>query len=417
MPAFHYIAVNHQGEKQKGILEAENAKQARQMIRDKGLIPLETHSAYHRKTAAYSVLNQKNVMSLFSRNHQKSVSSKEISLVTRQLATLLAAGLPIEEVLTAVAEQTEKASTKALILSVRGKVLEGHSLANAMRDFPRAFSALFCATVAAGEKSGHLDIVLQRLADYTEQQFQMQQKIKNALIYPLVMIFVSIGIVGFLLSYVVPKMVEVYSNIGQALPGITQFLISLSNGLKQDGIYFLILIGIVIYLFRRQMKTNVAFQEKVHRGLLRLPILGNAAKIINTARFSRTFAILSSAGVSVLEAMNIAAALITNLPIRKAVTEATQHVREGASIHLALKQTHYFPPMSIHLIASGEASGQLENMLERAANNQDNDIKQLIDTSLTLFEPAIILVMGAIVLFIVLAILLPIFQLDQLTGS
>jgi general secretion pathway protein F len=230
------------------------------------------------------------------------------------------------------------------------------------------------------------------------------------------MVLVSISIVGFLLEYVVPKMVSVYSNIGQTLPGMTQVLISISNGLKSYGLYILLCLIVLIVLVTRSMKTSTAFRNKMHHLILRIPIIGNAIKVTNTARFSRTFAILSSAGVPVLEAMTISSALITNLPIRAAVDEATKRVREGANIHLALKQTTYFPPMSIHLIASGESSGQLENMLERAANNQDNEITQLIETSLALFEPAIILLMGAIVLFIVLAVLLPIFQLDQFTG-
>jgi len=299
---------------------------------------------------------------------------------------------------------------------VRSKVLEGHSLASALRDFPNAFSELYCATVAAGEKSGHLDIVLQRLADYTEQQFAMRQKIKNALIYPSLMVFVSICIVGFLLEYVVPKMIAVYSNINQTLPAMTQVLISISEGVKDYGIYILLILIVGIILFSRAVKNNVSFREKFHRALLRIPIIGSAIKTVNTARFSRTFAILSSAGVPVIEGMSISSSLITNIPIRKSVEEATSRIREGANINLALKQTGYFPPMSIHLIASGETSGQLENMLERAANNQDNDITQLIETSLSLFEPAIILLMGAIVLFIVLAVLLPIFQLDQFAG-
>jgi|SRR5579872_215826 len=407
MPAFHYIAINAAGSKQKGIIEAESAKHARQLLREKNLTLLNISAAHEKNTKASS----------FSKiSRKQSVTVKELSLITRQIATLLAAGLPVEEVLAAVAEQTEKPRSKGLILSVRSKVLEGHSLAAALRDFPQAFSNLYCSTVAAGEKSGHLDIVLQRLADYTEQQHAMRQKILHALIYPAIMIFVAIGIVGFLLEFVVPKMISVYSNIGQQLPGMTQVLIAISNGVKNDGLYILLGLIILIVFFRYKMKKSIGFREKVHRLLLRLPIIGNAIKVINTARFSRTFAILSSAGVSVLEAMTISSALIMNLPIRAAVDEAVNRVREGANIHLALKQTTYFPPMSIHLIASGESSGQLENMLERAANNQDNDITQLIETSLALFEPAIILLMGAIVLFIVLAVLLPIFQLDQFNG-
>lgn len=418
MPAFHYIALNPQGEKQKGIVEADNIKQARQLIRNKNLIPIETYDANQKKSATSKRTFSQLFEKIFSHRKNKSssaVSSKELALITRQLATLLAAGIPLEEALTAVAEQTEKPQAKGLILSVRGKILEGYGLANAMRDFPRAFSALYCATVAAGEKSGHLDVVLQRLADHTEQQANMRQKIQNALIYPSLMIMVSIGIVGFLLEYVVPKMVAVYSNTGQALPGITQMLISISSGIQRFGLYFILAMAMGVFFFFRTMKNNVHFRERIHHFILRLPIIGNATKTTNTARFSRTLAILSSAGVPVLEAMSISAQLITNIPIRKAVEEATSRIREGANINLALKQTRYFPPMSIHLIASGESSGQLEPMLERAANNQDNDIKQLIETTLTLFEPAIILVMGAVVLFIVLAVLLPIFQLDQMT--
>ncbi len=405
MAAFHYQAITQRGEKQKGIIEAESMRQARQLLRDKQLVPLEVTHAQQKKSV-------KKIKSL----RGNSISTKELALLTRQLATLLAAGLPIEEVISTVAEQTEKPRTKALMLSVRGKVVEGHALASALREVPDAFSALYCSTVAAGEKSGHLDIVLQRLADYTEQQFYMRRKIQHALIYPIIMVCVSIGIVGFLLEYVVPKMVSVYSNMGQTLPTMTQVLISFSAGVKSYGIYFFLAAIVGIWLFRRALKSTPAFKEKVHRTCLRIPIIGNAIKVTNTARFSRTFAILSSAGVSVLEAMSIASQLITNVPIRQAVEEAAKRVREGTTINLALKQTTYFPPMSIHLIASGESSGQLENMLERAANNQDNEITNLIETTLTLFEPMIILLMGAIVLFIVLAVMLPIFQLDQFTG-
>jgi len=405
MPAFHYVAINQQGVKQKGIIEADSEKSARQLLRNNNLTLLNLHTVQQKL--------QNNKSGSFRR---RSMSIKELALMTRQLATLLAAGLPLEEVLSAVAEQTEKAATKGLILAVRSKVLEGHALASALRDFPDAFSNLYCSTVAAGEKSGHLDLVLQRLADYTEQQFQLRQKIQQALIYPTLMILVSLGIVGFLLEYVVPKMIAVYSNTGQALPGMTEVLISISNLIKNDGIYALIILIIFSFLFRYQLKRNIPFREKFHRWLLRLPLIGNAIKVTNTARFSRTFAILSSSGVPVLEAMAVSAALITNIPIRSAVEEAAKRVKEGAAIYLALKQTGYFPPMSIHLIASGEASGQLETMLERAAINQEGEITRLIETTLSLFEPAIILIMGAIVLFIVLAVLLPIFQLNQFMG-
>lgn len=406
MAAFHYVALNQKGLKEKGVMEADSSRHARQLLRAKHFTVLEIHAG--QKKSSKPVKGQP--------SKRQSISSKELALFTRQMAALLSAGLPLEEVLSAVSEQTEQPRTKALLLSVRGKVLEGHTLASSLRDYPYAFSDLYCATVAAGEKSGRLDPVLQRLADYTEQQFQMKQKIQNALIYPSLMVLVSIAIVGFLLEYVVPKMVAVYSTVNQTLPFMTQVLISISGGLESYGLYFIILVIIGIFFFRRAMKNNIGFRTRVHHASLRVPLIGNAIKTANTARFSRTFAILSSAGVPILEAMTISSALITNIPIRDAVVDAANRVREGANIYLALKQTTYFPPMSIHLIASGEASGQLENMLERAATNQEGEVSRLIDTTLTLFEPAIILIMGGVVLFIVLAVLLPIFQLNQLAG-
>lgn len=403
MAAFNFIALTHTGIKKKGMIEAASPKEARQLLRDKGLVPLEIYTTQSK---------EKSKKSLFSAS---SISRKELALITRQMATLLAAGLPLEEVLAAVSEQAEKSRTRSLLLAVRSKVLEGHALASALRDFPAAFSSLYSATVAAGERSGHLDIVLQRLADFTEQQAHMRQKITHALVYPSIMVCVAVGILGFLLEYVVPKMVGVYSNMGQSLPTVTQILINISVGLKANGIYLIISIIALLFLFKRHMQKNLNFKVNIHSIMLKIPLLGNAIKVINTGRFARTCAILSSAGVPIIEAMKISSNVILNLPIRYAIEDATKRVREGGNIHHALKQTTYFPPMSIHLIASGESSGQLENMLERAANNQDNDITRLIDTLLTLFEPAIILFMGAMVLFIVLAILLPIFQLNEFT--
>lgn len=409
MPAYHYTAVNSTGTEQKGVIEAESEKHARQLLRDKSLLPLTIKQAQGKKTVERE-------FKLPFAMRSRGLSAKELALFTRQFATLLAAGLPIEECLQAVAEQTEKQHIKALILSVRAKVVEGHALAAALRENPDAFSHLFCATIAAGEKSGHLDKVLLRLADYTEQQWNMRQKLKTALIYPVMIVLVAFGIVGFLLEYVVPKMVAVYGHLNQELPWLTKVLIGASSGLKDYGLYVLLVIIVAAYFWHRALKKNVELREKYHRFLLRLPLFGYAFKTADTARFARTLSILSASGVSVLEAMNISAQLITSIPIRKSVEEAVYRVREGATIYLALKQTGYFPPMAIHMIASGEASGQLEGMLERVAHNQEDDITRLIDVALALFEPAIILIMGAIVLFIVLAVLLPIFQLNQFTG-
>lgn len=409
MPAFHYTAISKLGAEQKGVIEADSEKVARQLLRDKSLIPLALKQSQQKASAA----NGKR-LNLFTR--QRGLTSKELALFTRQFATLLSAGLPVEESLSAVGEQTEKPHIKGLILSVRSKVLEGHSMANALREYPHAFSELFCATIGAGERTGHLDKVLLRLADYTEQQADMRQKLRTALIYPSMIVLVAICIVGFLLEYVVPKMVAVYGHLNQALPFMTVILIGTSNFVKKDGIYLLIALIIGIFFWRRALKKSAELREKTHRFLLRLPFIGHAIQTANTARFARTLSILTAAGVPVLDAMRISAQLITTIPIRKAVIEAVDHVREGAAIHLALKQTHYFSPMSVHMIASGEASGQLEAMLDRVAHMQEEEISRLIDVSLALFEPAVILIMGAIVLFIVLAVLLPIFQLNQFTG-
>lgn len=413
MASFQYHAIDAQGKNQKGILEAETAKLARQALRDKQLIPTEV-KPYNSKKAVFEFQASFSLRSLKDLFTRRALSNKDLTLITRQLATLFSAGLPIAEVLSAVSDQTTQPQAKSILLSVKTKVLEGHSLASALREHPSSFSTLYCSIVASGEKSGNLAPILERLADYTEQQYRLKQKIVHALIYPCALIFVSLGIVIFLLEYVVPKMVSVYSHMHQALPTLTQILISLSDNIRSLGFYILLLLIGSVWAFRRTLRKQPDLREKCHRFLLRLPFIGSSIKTINTARYARTLAMLSSSGLPILEGMNAAAQLVTNIPIRKGLEEATRHVREGAAIHLALKQTTFFSPMSIHLIASGEASGQLETLLERTALQQEEEITRLIDTLLTLFEPALILLMGAIVLFIVLAVLLPIFELNQI---
>jgi general secretion pathway protein F len=403
MPAYHYVAITNGGQEQKGVIEADSEKQARQLLRDKAWTPINVRPAQTKKAAGqFTFLNR------------RSLSIKELALITRQFATLLTAGLPIEEAILAVAEQTEKPRVKGLLFSVRSKVVEGHALAAALSEHPEAFSGLYCATVAAGEKTGHLDKVLLRLADYTEQQWQMKQKLKTALIYPAMIVLVAIGIVTFLLAYVVPKMIAVYSHLNQALPLMTEILIAISVFVKTYGLYVILVLVLAIFFWRRALKRSLLLREKAHQWLLRIPFVGYFVKTSDTARFSRTLSILSAAGVPIIEAMNISTQLMTTLPIRYAVEKAVHHVREGASIYLSLKQTTYFSPMSIHMIASGEASGQLENMLERVAQTQEDEMSQLIEVALALFEPAVILIMGVVVLFIVLAVLLPIFSLNEL---
>lgn len=409
MPTYHFVALEKSGKEQKGIIEAENEKHARLLLRQKTLFPIALQPSMKQQTKTIE-----SKLNLF--NRKRTVSAKDLAMITRQFATLLSAGLPIEESLGAVAEQTSKNHIKSLVLSVRSQVVEGHALAQALHNHPEAFTNLFAATVAAGEKTGHLDKVLVRLAEYTEKQWHLKQKLQSALIYPSMIILVAFGIVGFLLEFVVPKMIAVFTRSHQVLPMMTQVLIIISDGLKAYGIFVFALIGVSIFTFKTMLRRKPSFQERVHRFIIKLPLFGYAAKTSNTARFARTLAILSGAGVSILEAMKISAQLISSIPIKKAVEEAVLRVREGATIHLALKQTKYFSPMTIHMIASGESSGQLEPMLERVAHTQEDEILRLIEVALALFEPAIILVMGVVVLFIVLAVLLPIFQMNQFTG-
>ncbi|MGB6976253.1 MAG: type II secretion system inner membrane protein GspF [Gammaproteobacteria bacterium] len=407
MPAFNYIALDAEGHQKKGVLEGDNARQVRQQLREQGLTPLEVKEVRESGT--------KSTRSRTTIRFGKSVKVADLSLITRQLSTLLGAGLPLEEALKGVAEQTEKSHVKSILLGVRSRVLEGHTLANGMNQFPRAFPELYRATVAAGEHSGKLDLVLNRLAEYTEKQYQMRQKIRQALVYPSMMIVVSICIVTFLLIYVVPKMIGVFSQTGQQLPLSTVILVGISNSIKSYGWYFLAALVLLIIGLQRGLKQR-AFRARWQLLWLRLPVLGRTTRVINSARFARTFGILFASGVPVLEAMTTAAYLITILPMRDAVEQAIARVREGTSISRALQQTGYFPPMAIHLIASGEASGQLEFMLEKASDQLESDVSGLIDNLLTLFEPIMILIMGGVVLFIVIAILLPIFNLDQFTG-
>lgn len=335
MSAYHYTAVNKAGKEQKGMIEADNEKQARHLLRAKGLLPLTLKSVREKKSHQTPKLN------FF--NRARKLNSKELALMTRQLSTLLVAGLPLEEALLAVGEQSEKLSTKALVLSVRAKVLEGHALASAMREHPEGFSSLYTATIAAGEKSGHLDKVLLRLADYTEQQWQMKQKLKTALIYPMMIVLVAVGIVGFLLQYVVPKMIAVYGNLNQTLPTATLILIAISNFIKHAGLYWLIVLILLIYFFRRMLKKNQVFRRKIHVFLLKIPFVGHAIKTIDTARFSRTLSILSASGVSILEAMSISAQLINTIPIRESVEVAILRVREGGGDLSCFKANPIFP--------------------------------------------------------------------------
>jgi len=402
MGAFEYIALDNLGKERKGVLEGDTPRHIRQLLRERQLLPV-TVSEVAQKEA-----NRQRSFSFVRR-----VSPADLSLFTRQLATLVRAGLPLEESLLAVSQQTEKPRVQSIILGVRSKVMEGHTLADGLADFPKVFPEIYRATVSAGEQAGHLDNVLERLAVYTESREEMRQKILAAMLYPIVLTVMCFIIVSALLVFVVPKVVSVFEATKAQLPLITRMLIGTSGFLKSYGIWLIVLAIIAAVLFRRWLRDPDA-RRRYHRLQLRLPLVGKLARGFNTARFTRTFSILSASSVPVLEAMRIAGEVVTSLPMRDAVIDAAARVREGAPIGRSLSASRLFPPMTVHLISSGESSGELDSMLEQAAVSQERELDAILAAMVGLLGPLLIVVMGLFVMGIVFAMLLPIFQMNDL---
>jgi general secretion pathway protein F len=400
--AFEYTALDAGGKERTGILEGDTPRHIRQLLREQQLLPVSV-----------SEVAQKEAKRQRSFSFLRRVSPADLTLFTRQLATLVRAGLPLEESLLAVSQQTEKPRVQSIVLGVRARVMEGHTLADGFAEFPRVFPEIYRATVAAGEQAGHLDNVLERLAEYTETREQIRQKVLAALIYPIVLTIMCFGIVSLLLVFVVPKVVAVFVAQKAQLPLITRLLIAVSGFLRSYGIYLLIAAVIAYVLFRRWQRDPAA-RRRVQRLQLRTPLVGKLTRGFNTARFTRTFSILCASSVPVLEALRISAEVVTNLPMRDAVTDAAARVREGAPIGRSLAAARQFPPMTIHLISSGESSGQLEHMLERAAISQERELDGLLSALVGLLGPLLIVVMGLFVMGIVFAMLLPIFEINQL---
>ncbi|MGJ8679584.1 type II secretion system inner membrane protein GspF [Paraglaciecola sp.] len=405
MAAYAYQAMEKSGKTKNGVLEGDNPRQIRQQLRELGLIPMQVDQVAEKERKSQQGFT------LF----KPKISASDLSLLTRQLATLVESALPIEEALLAVAEQCEKPRQKNMMMAVRSKVVEGHALAEALAEFPHVFDNLFCAMVAAGEKSGHLDTVLNRLADYTENRQKTRSQITQALVYPMIMMFFASAIVILLLTVVVPKIVGQFEHMGQDLPAITQVMISTSDFLRDYG---LILAGIIVLLIIgiKRLLTKPAMKKRYHKFILTLPLIGKVSKGLNTARFARTLSILTSSAVPLLESMRIAGNVLENLHIKAAIKEAAGFVKEGSSLRASLDQTKMFPPMMMHMIASGERSGELQQMLGRAADNQDRQFESLVGVSLKIFEPILIVIMATVVLLIVLAILQPIMALNSMVG-
>lgn len=402
MAAFEYLAFDQQGARKKGLIEADTAKQARQQLRGIGLSPIEVQQLSNRSEAKKG-----------GQIRRDKISVAAISLITRQLSTLISAGQPVESAVYAVSKQTSKTAAKKVLLSVRARVLEGYALSDAMREFPRVFDPMYCASVHAGEQSGLLDIVMERLADFMESRQSLQQKTKLALIYPILLTVVSLLLVSGLLTFVVPQIIQVFEGFDQDLPILTQWLIIISDFFKAYGLQLILSIVILSFAFGQLLKISWI---RVLRDsmLLKLPMVSYLVKLSNTSRFTRTMSILVSSGVPALDAMNISTEVVTNSLINQAVLKAAENVREGGSISESLSRTGYFSPLVLQLVSNGEASGKLGEMLERSAKAEESEFEGVTALFLGIFEPAMILVMGVVVLVIVLAILLPIFDMNDL---
>jgi general secretion pathway protein F len=408
MAAYRYKALDTSGKLVKGVLEGDSERQIRAQLRTKSLRPIEVAAAGRR--AANSESSAGSVRKgLFAPR----LGATELALITRQLATLVASALPLDECLQAAAEQTRKASTKALLLQVRSKVAEGHTLAHAMAQFPQTFGDMYRAMVNAGEQAGQLGPVLEQLADYTENRQHTAQKLQMALIYPFVLIGVAIAVVSALMVFVVPEMVGIFAQTKTDLPPLTVALIATSDFLTQYGWALLLALVALVITIQRLLKIT-AYKKRADAALLRVPGIRRVLIGIDTARFSSTLSILMASGVPLLDALRIAGAVMNNLVLRSASQEVAARVQEGSSLNRALSQEAFFPPMMVHMVASGETSGELETMLDRSASNQERELEATLGTVMALFEPMMVVIMGGLVLTIVMAILLPIFDLNTM---
>lgn len=409
MGAYSYRALNESGKTVKGILEGDSERQVRSQLRAKKLKPLEVVSANSKSERGGETTN----LSGWRSHWRNRINTRDLSLITRQLASLVKSGLPLDEALHATARQHSKPHIKQILLQVRAKVLEGFSLAQAMGENPRAFSEMYRALVRAGESSGYLGPVLERLADYTQSSQQMQQRLRMAMIYPIVLFVISISVIVLLMAFVVPDLIKIFDQNKRALPFLTQALIATSNFVVNYGVYCLLaIVAIVIGIGR--MLRNETYLLIWHRWQLRLPIIGNLVRQINSARFAATLSLLSSSGVPLLQALTIAGQVMSNRLLQDACEQVANMVREGSSLYRAMENVGTFPPLLVQLVSSGEANGTLPQQLDNAAKDQERELESVIGIAMGLLEPLTIVFMGVTVCMIVLAILMPILDLNKL---
>jgi len=401
MGAYSYRALNATGKTVKGILEGDSERQVRAQLRSQKLKPLAVEA-----TASGG---QKRDW----RGWQKSINSRDLSLVTRQLASLVASGLPLDEALQSTAKQSRKPHIKEILLQVRSKVLEGLSLAQALGESPRSFDRMYRALVRAGESAGYLAPVLEQLAEHTETSQHTSQRLRMAMIYPFVLLGVSVGVIAVLMAFVVPKLVSIFEHSHRALPLMTEILISISHFTVDYGHWCLLVIIAAVFGWRKWLQDPER-HRRWHRFLLRFPVVGGVILQADSSRFAATLSLLVSSGVPLVDALRIAGQVLNNLELREASEQVAVQVQEGSSLHRALDQAEIFPPLMVQMAASGEANGTLGEQLKFAARNQERELELMLGTAMGLMEPLTVVLLGGIVIMIVLAILLPIFDLNQL---
>ncbi len=401
MPSYRYEAAKANGQVERGLVDADTERSARQLLRARGLLPLSLNS----------VSRASNRVEWFRRSLK--LSDTDLGWITRQLAGLLAAGLSLEAALGAIIDQLESHPAAAVLAAVRSDIRAGHRLCEAMSVHPRAFPSVYLALVEAGETSGELAAVMERLATYVESRSQLRNKVMTAFIYPAVVMFVAMAIVTFLLIYVVPQVVGAFNQTQQALPLLTRMLLVVSDFVQHWGGVTVVVMGL-LYAGWRGLLRVPSFCLRWHARILTLPFVGRFVKEINTARYAATLAILAGSGVPLVTALPAATRTLSNRRLQQAANEAARRVREGSPLAAALKSHQVFPPLLIHLIDSGERTGRLPEMLERAAQSLGQDVERRAVTMTALLEPLLTLLMGLVVLVIVLAIMMPIIEMNQM---